>query len=58
MLNLDLPNRLNLNKIFRYIDVSVKKINSFIFKTFRIMLTIFQIEDKFKKVWFFQKIFL
>ena len=39
-------------------DVEVQKIDSSTLKMFEMVLASFQLEDKLRKVWFFQEIFL
>ena len=41
-----------------FIDVKAQKIDNSTLKTFEIVLTSFQVEDKLRKSWFFQKAFL
>lgn len=40
------------------INIEAKKIDGPIFEMFEIVIASFQIEDKFKKAWFFQETFL
>lgn len=49
---------LKLGFQIRHIDVKTPTMKSSICKTFRIVLTSFQIEDKLEKIKFFQKVFL
>lgn len=39
-------------------NVKAQKINDFTLEIFRMVLASFEVEDKLKKVWFFQKTFL
>lgn len=40
------------------INIKAQKIDSFTLKIFEIILNSFWVENKFRKTWFFQKIFL
>ena len=40
------------------INVKMQKINDSIFKTFEMILTSYQIENKLEKAWFFEETFL
>lgn len=42
----------------RCTNVDTQKIDGFIFKMFEIVLASFQVDDKLRKAWFFQKTFL
>lgn len=41
-----------------HINVEIKKIDNSTFKNFKMVLASFQVENKFEKICFFQKIFL